>query len=181
MPVGREIGFDEVPPPLSRDEEDGSIIVIVATDAPLLPHQCKRLAQRASLGLARVGSISGDGSGDIFLAFSTGNRDVERHDGAEPMPVLAFPNSEISRLFAGVVEATEEAIVNALCMATTTTGANNRVATAIPLDRLVEIMRALQADRLDPDEFDNRMFGLIARPAHSFPCEISVDIARLQA
>lgn len=140
VPVGREIGFEEVPPPISREEEDGSIIIIVATDAPLLPHQCKRMAQRASLGLARMGSMSGDGSGDIFLAFSTGNPDVERHDGTEPLPVLAFPNSEISRLFVGVVEATEEAIVNAMCMATTTTGPNNRVAHAIPLDRLTEIM-----------------------------------------
>ena len=148
VPVGREIGFDEVPPPLSREEEDGSIIIIVATDAPLLPHQCKRLAQRASLGLARVGSIAGDGSGDLFLAFSTGNRDVERHDGSEPLPVLAFPNSEISRLFQGAVEATEEAIVNALCMATTTTGANNRVAHAIPLDRLTDVMATY--NRLQP-------------------------------
>jgi D-aminopeptidase len=148
VPVGREIGFEEVPPPFSREEEDGSIIIIVATDAPLLPHQCKRLAQRASLGLARMGSMSGDGSGDIFLAFSTGNRDVERHDGAEPLPVLAFPNSEISRLFAGTVEATEEAIVNAICMATTTTGANNRIAHAIPLDRLTEVMA--KYNRLQP-------------------------------
>lgn len=140
VPVGREITYRDVPPAISREEEDGSIIIIVATDAPLLPHQCKRLAQRASLGLARMGSMSGDGSGDIFLAFSTGNRDVERHDGTEPMPVLAFPNSEISRLFAGVVEATEEAIVNALCMATTTTGANGRISQAIPLDRLCEVM-----------------------------------------
>ncbi len=142
VPVGREITLDEVPPAFSREEEEGSIIIIVATDAPLLPHQCKRLAQRASLGLARMGSMSGDSSGDIFLAFSTGNRDVERHDGTAPLPVLAFPNSEISKLFAGVVEATEEAIVNAMCMATTTTGADNRIAHAIPLDRLTEVMAA---------------------------------------
>lgn len=148
VPVGREIGYAEVPPAISREEEDGSIIIVVATDAPLLPHQCKRLAQRASLGLARMGSMSGDGSGDIFLAFSTGNRDVERADGTAPLPVLAFPNSEISRLFTGVVEATEEAIVNAICMATTTTGANNRVAHAIPLDRLTEVMA--KYNRLNP-------------------------------
>jgi D-aminopeptidase len=141
VPVGREIGFDDIPPPILREKEAGSIIIIVATDAPLLPHQCKRMAQRASLGLARLGSISGDGSGDIFLAFSTGNTDVERPDGHEPLPVLAFPNTEISKLFAGAVEATEEAIVNALCMATDTTGADNRTAYAIPLDRLTEIMR----------------------------------------
>jgi D-aminopeptidase len=140
VPVGREIPYSEVPPPIRRDADDGSIIIVVATDAPLLPHQCRRLAQRAALGLARVGSVAGDGSGDLFLAFSTGNRDVERHDGVEPLPVLAFPNSQISQLFAGVVEATEEAIVNALCMATTMTGIDDRVAHALPLDRLVEIM-----------------------------------------
>lgn len=140
VPVGRELGFDKVPPPISREKEAGSIIIVVATDAPLLPHQCRRMAQRASLGLARLGGISGDSSGDIFIAFSTGNTDVERHDGREPLPVLAFPNSEISKLFAGAVEATEEAIVNALCMATDTTGADNRTAYAIPLDQLTEIM-----------------------------------------
>jgi len=139
--VGRELGLDKVPPPIERKKETGSIIIVVATDAPLLPHQCRRLAQRASLGLARLGGSSGDGSGDIFLAFSTGNTDVERHDGHEPLPVLAFPNSEISKLFAGVVEATEEAIVNALCMATDTTGIDNRTAYAIPLDRLTEVMK----------------------------------------
>lgn len=142
VPVGRELGFDEVPPAFPREKETGSIIIVVATDAPLLPHQCRRMAQRASLGLARMGGSSGDGSGDIFIAFSTGNTDVERHDGHEPLPVLAFPNSEISKLFAGVVEATEEAIVNALCMATDTTGIDNRTAYAIPLDRLTEVMRS---------------------------------------
>lgn len=140
VPVGREIPLSEVPPTIRKEEETGSIIIVVATDAPLLPHQCRRLAQRASLGLARMGSMSGDGSGDLFIAFSTGNREVERHDGVEPLPVLAFPNSQISLLFKGVVEATEEAIVNALCMATTTTGIDDRVAHAMPLDRLVEIM-----------------------------------------
>ncbi|MCC6674104.1 MAG: P1 family peptidase, partial [Thermomicrobiales bacterium] len=104
------------------------------------PHQCRRLAQRASLGLARVGSISGDGSGDLFLAFSTGNTDVERHDGHEPLPVLAFPNTEISKLFLGAIEATEEAIVNALCMATDMTGVDDRTCYALPLDRLTKIM-----------------------------------------
>lgn len=142
VPVGREIGFDEVPPTIERkQQETGSIIIVVATDAPLLPHQCRRLAQRASLGLARLGSTSGDGSGDIFIAFSTGNTDVEDHDGGTPKPVLAFPNSQISKLFAGTVEATEEAIVNALCMAVDTTGIDNRKAHAIPLDRLTEVMR----------------------------------------
>lgn len=140
VPVGREIPLSEIPPAMSQEAESGSIIIVVATDAPLLPHQCRRLAQRAALGLARMGSISGDSSGDLFIAFSTGNRDVEQHDGNQPLPVLVFPNSQISKLFGAVVEATEEAIVNALCMATTTTGVDNRVANAIPLDRLVEVM-----------------------------------------
>jgi len=140
VPVGREIGYDAVPPPIPKDEETGSIIIVVATDAPLLPHQCRRLAQRASLGLARLGGPSGDSSGDIFIAFSTGNTDVERHDGRAPLPVLAFPNSEISKLFLGTVEATEEAIVNALCMATDMTGVDGRTCYALPLDRLAEIM-----------------------------------------
>lgn len=141
VPVGREIPYAEVPPTITREEENGSIIIVVATDAPLLPHQCRRMAQRASLGLARMGSMSGDGSGDLFIAFSTGNQEVERHDATTPFPVLAFPSAQISRLFKAVVEATEESIVNALCMATTTTGIDNRTAHAIPLDRLVEIMK----------------------------------------
>ena len=141
VPVGQEIPFDVVPPPFSREQEQVSIIIIVATDAPLLPHQCRRLAQRAALGLARLGGISGDSSGDIFLAFSTGNPEVESADGRAPIPVLAFPNAEISKLFAGAVEATEEAIVNALCMATTITGIDNRTAHAIPLDLLTDVMR----------------------------------------
>lgn len=143
VPVGREISYDLVPPVASKiqDEDTGSIIIVIATDAPLLPHQCRRMAQRATLGLARLGGISGDGSGDLFLAFSTGNTDVERHDGYEPLPVLAFPNTEISKLFVGAVEATEEAIVNALCMATDLTGAGDRICRAIPLDLLTETMR----------------------------------------
>ncbi len=142
VPVGEAIPIDVVPSVVRPrpDQDTGSIIIVIATDAPLLPHQCRRLAQRASLGLARVGSISGDGSGDLFLAFSTGNTDVERHDGHEPLPVLAFPNTEISKLFLGAIEATEEAIVNALCMATDMTGVDDRTCYALPLDRLTKIM-----------------------------------------
>jgi D-aminopeptidase len=143
VPVGREIPFSEVPAPGPRQASSGDTgsIIIVATDAPMLPHQCRRLAQRASLGLARVGSIAGNGSGDLFIAFSTGNRAVDQRDGREPLPVLAFPNDTISSLFEATVDATEEAIVNALCMATTTTGIDDRIAYALPLDRLAEIMK----------------------------------------
>jgi D-aminopeptidase len=145
VPVGREIPYDEIPDPertgLGRSDESGSIIIIAATDAPLLPHQCKRLARRAGMGLARVGSVAGNESGDLFLAFSTGNRDIKRPDNRPPVPVLSFANAAISTLFEAVVEATEEAIVNALCMATTVVGVDGRTAHAIPLDRLVYIMR----------------------------------------
>lgn len=141
VPVGEEIGYDIVPSVSVKKEEDtGSIIIVIATDASLLPHQCRRLAQRASLGLARLGTISGDGSGDLFLAFSTGNARVEQVDGRELIPVKAFPNAEISKLFVGAVEATEEAIINALCMATDMVGIDDHECRAIPLDRLIEIM-----------------------------------------
>jgi D-aminopeptidase len=147
VPVGEILNPEVVPLPgpmaLPRvdDADTGSIIIVVATDAPLLPHQCKRLAQRATMGLARMGSIAGDGSGDLFLTFSTGNRNVERPGNRDPLPVRSVANDAISTLFEAVVDATEEAITNALCMATTTTGIYNRVAYAIPLDRLESIMR----------------------------------------
>jgi D-aminopeptidase len=141
VPVGEEISPTEVPTPWPNPRGDGSIIIVVATDAPLLPHQCKRLAQRATVGLARVGGNGDNGSGDLFLAFSTGNRGLEPKDTIAPIPVRAYPNSAISDLFAAVADATQEAIVNALCMATTTVGVNGRTSHAIPLDRLQEVMR----------------------------------------
>jgi len=142
VPVGRMIPDAEVPeanddlPPGS-----GSIIIIAATDAPLLPHQCRRLAQRATIGLARAGGIGADSSGDIFLAFSTANR--QRHGDGSPgnlLTIQAMPNAAMSLLFEAVADATEEAILNALCQAVTTTGINDRVVHAIPLDRLRQIM-----------------------------------------
>ena len=120
---------------------DGSIIVIVATDAPLLPHQCKRLAQRATIGVARVGGNGDNGSGDLFLAFSTGNRGLDPRGSIDPVTVQMVPNDAISALFEAVADATQEAIVNALCMATTMTGVAGRTSHAIPLDRLQEVMR----------------------------------------
>ena len=117
----------------------GSIIIVIATDAPLLPHQLKRLARRASLGLARTGSTSGNGSGDIFLAFSTSNP----HADAEPGPntVKTVSNERISPLFNATVEATEEAIVNAMVGAKTMTGIDGHTVIALPHD---ELKRALQ-------------------------------------
>jgi D-aminopeptidase len=144
VPVGEEIPVSLVPSsrsapaPVSGDQ--GSIIIIVATDAPLLPHQCKRLAQRATIGLARTGGYGSNGSGDLFLAFSTGNRGVDRAGSKALSAVRCFPNATISGLFEATMEATEEAIVNAMCMATTITGINDRTCEAIPLDRLREAM-----------------------------------------
>jgi D-aminopeptidase len=154
--VGEAIPVTEVPSPWDEREairraappRAGSIIVIVATDAPLLPHQCERLAQRAGLGIARVGGTGGHTSGDLFIAFATGNQlpidagwDDER-DGRKTIDVRAVGNLTIDRLFDGVIEATEEAIVNALVAATTVTGRDGITAHAIPHDRLVEVLRA---------------------------------------
>ena len=141
MPVGRQIPAaprgnpGEDPAPV---QEQGSIIIVVATDAPLMPHQLKRIARRASLGLARTGATSGNGSGDIFIAFSTAN------PGAAEKPEVAqvsmLSNQRISALFSATVEATEEAIVNALVAGRTLRGAGGRTVEAIPHDRLREIV-----------------------------------------
>ena len=130
------------PPPGS-----GSIIVVVATDAPLLPHQCERLAQRAGLGIARVGGTGGHTSGDLFIAFATGNRlpPVAADDdpgGLGTYGVRMVGDIVIDRLFDAVIESTEEAIVNALVAATTVTGRDGITAHALPHDRLVEVMAA---------------------------------------
>jgi len=129
--------------PGSETEGDvGSIIIVVATDAPLLPHQLKRLARRAALGLARTGSTSGNGSGDIFIAFSTANP----HADAEPGPntVKVVSNERISPLFTATVEATEEAIVNAMVGARTMTGRDGHTVNALPHDKLIEVLKKYQ-------------------------------------
>ena len=137
-PIGPAIPVDEVPSPWPRGRDEGSIIAVVATDAPLLPHQCKRLAQRAGLGLARVGGTGAPPSGDIFLAFSIGNAhcaaDADRVYDARFLPDMA-----LAPIFEAVIEATEESIWNALCAAETMTGWKGRVSHAIPLHRLVEV------------------------------------------
>jgi D-aminopeptidase len=133
VPVGKEI------PEHPAYGDTGSIIITVATDAPLLPHQLKRLARRASLGLARTGSVSGNGSGDIFIAFSTANPGASNPDAIAQLRML--PNDRMDPLFAATVEATEEAIVNALVAAETMTGADNHTAIALPHDRLRQVLK----------------------------------------
>jgi D-aminopeptidase len=122
--VGRELGPDRVPLP-PRPPAGGSIIVLAATDAPLLPHQCERLAQRAGLGVGRTGGAGENSSGDLVLAFATGNSDFAR--GQETISVEMLANERIDGLFYGVIEATEEAIVNALLAAETMTGKGGTV------------------------------------------------------
>lgn len=153
VPVGAEISLDEVPAPAvaPRPPGAGSIIVVVATDAPLLPHQCARMAQRAGLGIARVGGVGADSSGDLFLAFATGNVDSAFPGAGEGMPVTAkvdmLANAAMTPLFEAVVDATEEAILNALVAAETMTGRDGITAHAIPHDRLRACMRAYGRSR----------------------------------
>ena len=154
VPVGAAIPRTKVPSPWDEVDalsaragaEGGSIIGIVATDAPLLPHQCTRLAQRVGLGVARMGSYASHGSGDLFCAFATGNRDLSRHAGEEDprrtAAVRMVVDAAINPLFQAVVEATEEAITNALVAAQTMTGRDGITAHALDHDRLVEAMRA---------------------------------------
>ena len=154
VPVGAEIGHDIVPVPgdaprdgtLRRSRaRDGSIIVIVATDAPLLPHQCRRVAQRASLGIARMGGFASTSSGDLMLCFATGNRGLPPPEVEVALDGVASVRMLVDRaldpLFEAAVEATEEAIVNALFAAETMTGRDGITAHALPHDRVVEIMR----------------------------------------
>ena len=138
VPVGRRIGYDVVAAPWPQERSTGSIIVVIATDAPLLPVQCRRLAKRATVGLARVGGIGHNGSGDIFLAFSTANHLPAEPGGRRSIEML--PHPLIDPLFDAVADATEEAILNALCAAETMTGHNGRTAHALPLDLLAAAM-----------------------------------------
>ncbi len=143
VPVGLAVGTDRVPGVGSRlPPGSGSIIVVVATDAPLLPLQCRRLAQRCSLGVARTGGVGENSSGDLFLAFSTGNRGMGRlgPDAPEVATVRTLDNARMTGLFDAVVEATEEAIVNAIVAAGTMTGRAGTTAHALPDDLLVEAM-----------------------------------------
>jgi L-aminopeptidase/D-esterase-like protein len=139
VPVGKEITEEA---PRSRSSESGSIIIVAATDAPLLAHQLKRLARRVPLGLARTGSVSGNGSGDIFLAFSTANPGAAQATGLVQLTML--PNERMNSLFEATVQATEEAILNALVAARTMVGRDNHKAIALPHDRLKDVLRKYQ-------------------------------------
>jgi len=152
VPVGAAIPRDEVPSPWDQVDalsarsgaEGGSIIVIVATDAPLLPHQCARLAQRAGMGVARMGSYASHGSGDLFLAFATGNRGLSHRAGEDDprgtVGLRMVVDEAINPLFEATAEATEEAIVNALLAAETMTGRDGITAHALGADRLMSIL-----------------------------------------
>ena len=134
VPVGKEI-----PEHPAYGNDVGSIIIVIATDAPLIPTQLKRMARRASLGLGRNGSYSGDGSGDIFISFSTANPGAASPKGIHELKML--PNDSLDPLFLATVQSTEEAIVNAMVAAETMTGIDGHTAIALPHDRLQEVLK----------------------------------------
>ena len=140
IPVGHDI-FGEDPYAFVPSDlrELGSIIVIVATDAPLLPHQLKRVARRVTLGLGRNGSTAGNGSGDIFIAFSTANADAS--DGSHVQTLQMVPNDSLDPIFAATVQATEEAVINALVAARDMTGADDHHVTALSHDKLRAVLK----------------------------------------
>jgi D-aminopeptidase len=140
IPVGREIAADDPYSSTSFANDDhGSIIVVVATDAPLLAHQLKRIAHRVTLGLGRLGSVSGNGSGDIFIAFSTANSGAAKPEG--PVELTMLPNDQMNPLFEATVQATEEAVVNAMVAAETMTGIDNHRVIALPHDQLRAVLK----------------------------------------
>jgi len=140
IPVGREISSEDPYAYQPSDiSERGSIIIVIATDAPLVSAQLKRLAHRATLGLGRVGSISGDGSGDIFIAFSTANSGVWASKSVAEVKML--PNGSLDPVFDAVVEATEEAIVNAMVAAESMSGIDGHHVTALPHDQLRAVLK----------------------------------------
>jgi D-aminopeptidase len=140
VPVGKEI-TDLMPEidPVKKDEDRGSIIVVVATDAPLLPHQLKRLARRVPIGISKMGGYAGNSSGDIFIAFSTANSGAANREEEQHLEMI--PNENMSPLFEATAQATEESILNALIAAKDMTGKNNTRVYALPHDRLIEILK----------------------------------------
>lgn len=153
VPVGRQLGrydFQSVVDPdavtSGPDTEDGSCMIVLATDAPISPQNLERMAKRAMLGLARTGSYSSNGSGDFVVAFSTENH---RTGTSPPRPDTLLPNGEMSPFFLATVEAVEEAVYNALTTATTVEGRDGHVQEALPLDRLRDLLR--DAGRIDTE------------------------------
>ncbi|HEV3408011.1 MAG TPA: P1 family peptidase [Gaiellaceae bacterium] len=148
LPVGEEISVEEIPSPGAFDEAGrGSIIAVVATDAPLLPLQCSRLAQRAGLGVARTGGVGENFSGDLFFAFATGNQGLPPNEYADEAPVTValrmLANRWITTFFEAVIDATEEAIVNALLAAETMTGRDGITAFGLEPERLATALERL--------------------------------------
>lgn len=140
-PVGQELASQTTASAAQPREDTGSIIIVVATDAPLLPTQLKRLARRASLGLARQGATSGNGSGDIFIAFSTANANAAKPLPGAPATVSMLPNDTLNPIFEATVQATEEAIVNALVAAEDMTGVQGHKVMALPHDGLQRVLK----------------------------------------
>ncbi len=144
VPVGRELKDTlnyvfNAPPQSRRQEGDGSIIVVVATDAPLLPHQLKRIAQRIPLGVGIVGGRGSNGSGDIFIAFSTANENA--FDREKNAKVETISNDRLTPLFEATVQSVEEAIINAMIAAETMEGINGNTAYALPHDLLIDLLK----------------------------------------
>ena len=138
VPLGDKLS-DLMPVFRPKDRSTGSIIVVVATDAPLMPHQLERLARRVPIGISKVGGYASNGSGDIFIAFSTANPGAAAREGLVKIEIL--PNDAMSPLFLATAQATEEAIVNALIAAETRVGVNGNTVYALPHDRLIDILK----------------------------------------
>ncbi|WP_197723666.1 P1 family peptidase [Sphingosinicella microcystinivorans] len=138
VPVGRHLGYEVVDSPQRRDQ--GSIVIVLATDAPLLPPQCARLARRGGIGLARVGGFGSNRSGDFIVAFSTGNR-VPFNEAVIAEGLRMLPNEAMNPLFRAASEAVEEAIINSMTMSDSMTGVDGTTVHALPNDKLVEVMQ----------------------------------------
>jgi D-aminopeptidase len=136
VPVGQHLTAHKL-----RGKDQGSIIAIVATDAPLLPHQLKRLARRVPMGLARTGTVGNNGSGDIFLAFSTANEQAYENGEAHVRSSLFLRNNALDPLFNAVVEAVEEAVIDSIVCNETMTGRDGNMSVALPVDQLLELMK----------------------------------------
>jgi D-aminopeptidase len=136
VPVGQHLTAHKL-----RGKDQGSVIAIVATDAPLLPHQLKRLARRVPMGLARTGTVGNNGSGDIFLAFSTANEQAYENGEAHVRSSLFLRNNALDPLFNAVVEAVEEAVIDSIMCNETMTGRDGNMSVALPVDQLLELMK----------------------------------------
>lgn len=139
VPVGREIDLNRVPSPWKSPPPSSSILIVVATDAPLLPQQCQRLAQRATVGLSRTGSVGHNSSGDLFLAFATGQHIPAASEKPFQLGVM-IPSNQLNPFFEAVAEAVEEAILNVLTAAETLRGNQGHIAHALPLNDLQQVM-----------------------------------------